>query len=778
MLPQKSLGKYPLPAILAFCLLGGAIYLTIALISPPRPLPVDAPATEFSAGRAMQDLEVIARQPHPIGSSPAHAAVRDYILGKVRALDLEPQVLQTISTRVIQPGFLISGSVENILVRLPGTDPDSALLVMAHYDSSPGSPGALDDGTGTVMLLELLRNLQAGAALRQDVIFLFTDGEETGLYGAYAFISEHPWFEDVRLAINLETFVAGPPVILRGNPENGAWVKALARGLPRPGFVSLPYHLFLGNSSSDAVPFLDAGIPTVDIQAPSPTSDYHTNLDRINVVDASVQQHAGAQVLGLIRTLGNQLDFEMRAPDETFFPVLGRLVHYPNRWAFPLAIVAAIFFVGTIIYGFVMKALTWRGLGLGFLASLVSLACSVGVSILLWNGIQALHPEYGYAFNRVHVSDDILYILGFFILALAFTTTSVGLVRKKTTLLDLAAGSLSLWLLAPAIATLVPETSFLGTWVLFSGSLALLLALIVRSSRYAWSWQGVIFLVSAILATFLWVPAITLNVISSGLFVAWIMIAMVALWLVAMLPALDWITSPKRWLLPVSAALVALGFLLSGNFLVGKNTPPPMVNPIGYWLDANDDIAYWVAFSSFYTVPDERQTRLLVDPVDQPYKHLFPQAPSYSITTGVAPLLPLDGPRLEVLMDEWVGDRREVTIHFTTSMHDRLNIFVLDSHLQAVTFPDNERIEVPSHYGAWRLRFDGMPVDGIEIRFEFSTKRAVRFLLLEETTGVPSFPGLETQPAPGTMLNPGGYANGTDFTAIYRRIEIPQFGAE
>jgi hypothetical protein len=47
-------------SILALCILGGAISLTIALISPPAPLPTAAPATDFSAGRAMRDLEVIA----------------------------------------------------------------------------------------------------------------------------------------------------------------------------------------------------------------------------------------------------------------------------------------------------------------------------------------------------------------------------------------------------------------------------------------------------------------------------------------------------------------------------------------------------------------------------------------------------------------------------------------------------------------------------------------------------------------------------------------------
>lgn len=771
------MNKQILFPILFLFLLGGNIYLTMALISPPAPLPVDASPTDFSAGRAMKNLEVISREPHPSGSSQAHADVRDYLLGEIRTLGLEPQVQRTIGTRVIQPGYMISGLVENILVRLPGTDPDGAILLLAHYDSSPGSPGALDNGTGTVMLLEILRALQAGSPLRQDVIFFFTDGEERGCLGVYAFISEHPWFDEVQLAINLETFVNGPPTILAVSPENGAWVEALASGLPKPAFVSIPYHLF-DKLSTDATAFLEAGIPTVDIEAPSYTTDYHSNLDKIGVVKPAVQQHSGAQVLALVRSLGNRPDLEMRAPDETFFPVLGMLVHYPNTWAFPFAIAGGICFLVTLLYGFRKKALTWIGLGSGFLALLFCLAFSVGISTLLWQVIQALHPEYGYTLDRVHVSDDILYALGFFILVFAVTTASVALARKKVTALNLAAGALIFWFpLALAVAVLLPAISFLFTWVLLSGSLALLLALNIRSKKNAWTWQGLDFLASAILATFLWVPMIYIAFISSGFLRPWIMIAEVALWLAAMLPVLDWINSLKRWLLPASASLIALGFLLTGHFLVGKETPPPMVNPIGYWLDANDGEAHWIAWSDFFKVSDARQLDLMADSVRQLYTELFPAAPQYSITTSKAPLLELNGPCLELLEDEWVVDRRAVTIRFTTSMHDSLYIFIPNASLLAITFPNNVRAKLGGS-SEWQLRFKGMPVEGIEIRFEFSASGPIQFLLLEEKTGLPRFPGLVTQSEPGTMRNPGGYDNAQDFTAIYRAFEIPPSGSE
>lgn len=114
----------------ALCVPGGAVYLTIALISPAA-LPIDTPATEFSAGRAMQDLGAISREPHPNGSSQAYAGVRDYLLGEIRPLGLEPQVQKTVGMRVAQSDFSLSGSIENILVRLPGTDTDGAILLVA-----------------------------------------------------------------------------------------------------------------------------------------------------------------------------------------------------------------------------------------------------------------------------------------------------------------------------------------------------------------------------------------------------------------------------------------------------------------------------------------------------------------------------------------------------------------------------------------------------------------------------------------------------------------------
>jgi acetylornithine deacetylase/succinyl-diaminopimelate desuccinylase-like protein len=164
--------------------IGFAVFLGIYLLNPPDPAPPNAPLTEFSSGRAMKHLQVIAVKPHPMGS-PEHANVRDYILHALIAMGLSPEVQTTtvVNHRGTAKGdaLLAAGTVHNIVARLKGTAHRRAILLAAHYDSVPTGPGASDDGAAVAAMLETLRALSASAPLMNDVIFLFTDGEEAGL---------------------------------------------------------------------------------------------------------------------------------------------------------------------------------------------------------------------------------------------------------------------------------------------------------------------------------------------------------------------------------------------------------------------------------------------------------------------------------------------------------------------------------------------------------------------------------------------------------------------
>jgi len=69
---------------------------------------------------------------------------------------------------------------------------------------------------------------------------------------------------------------------------------------------------------------------------------------------------------------------------------------------------------------------------------------------------------------------------------LAITTASTAVARRKASALELAAGALVFWFLAAIALTIrLSASSYVFTWVLFSGSLALLLALALQGRRNA-----------------------------------------------------------------------------------------------------------------------------------------------------------------------------------------------------------------------------------------------------------------------------------------------------
>ena len=190
----------------------------------------------------MHDVEAIAVRPHAMGM-PDHDRVRDYIMSRLVALGLKPQ-LQT--TTAVGTRYQEAGRVQNILAWMPGASTTGkAVLLVVHYDGVEAGPAAADDGAGCAALLETLRALRARKEpLAHDVIALFTDGEEAGLLGAAAFVREHPWAKDVAFIMNFEARgTTGRSYMFETGQGNRDAVSATAIGGRRDGRVGVHDHL-------------------------------------------------------------------------------------------------------------------------------------------------------------------------------------------------------------------------------------------------------------------------------------------------------------------------------------------------------------------------------------------------------------------------------------------------------------------------------------------------------------------------------------------------------
>ena len=93
------------------------------------------------------------------------------------------------------------GTSGNLVARIPGADPSQAVILGAHIDS-PNSPGAMDNGSGSAVLLEVARVLDAAQVQPAvDVYLVWFGSEEVGLYGSYHFVSTHQELLDRTLAM-------------------------------------------------------------------------------------------------------------------------------------------------------------------------------------------------------------------------------------------------------------------------------------------------------------------------------------------------------------------------------------------------------------------------------------------------------------------------------------------------------------------------------------------------------------------------------------------------
>ena len=117
----------------------------------------------------------------PIGSE-AHRRTREWIVATLEGFGLSPRV------EPFDWDSVPDAKLANVEVRLPGASPEAPLLVVgAHFDSVPGTPGADDNGSGVVALLELARRL-SGSRLQAEVRLVWFDAEEPGLIGSGAWV--------------------------------------------------------------------------------------------------------------------------------------------------------------------------------------------------------------------------------------------------------------------------------------------------------------------------------------------------------------------------------------------------------------------------------------------------------------------------------------------------------------------------------------------------------------------------------------------------------------
>lgn len=320
-----------------------------------QPAPIAPPLRETDEQRLMRRLDELPTERAALGTRAERAGLRkaeEHLLADLRARGLNPRTEEfswtsPALTRAVGRSNeaekaaggagdeIVPTTFRNVIMDFPGMAPGSpreVLIVAAHFDAVPGSPGADDNGTGVVSLLELADAL-AARRVRRDVRLIFFTLEEVGLIGSREYVKAHrdawsppdksaPPAERVVGMISLEMLgffsdepgsqkspipkVGDKPIvdfevptagnfiglagISRFKSFSGGLAEAMRRAEPElpvvvADFLPIAPPDFL---RSDHAPFLSAGIPAVMLTdtANFRNPHYHTPGDTRETLDA------------------------------------------------------------------------------------------------------------------------------------------------------------------------------------------------------------------------------------------------------------------------------------------------------------------------------------------------------------------------------------------------------------------------------------------------------------------------------------------------------------
>ena len=755
------------PAGVAAALLALSALAVRYAIHVPDVVPSSAPAAMFSAERAMQHVSDLTSRRSP-SALIRNQIARDYLLQELRFIGVEP-VVQT--TTGVGTRYAVVGAVTNVLARLPGMQPGGpAVLLMAHYDAVPASPGAGDDGSGTAVLLEALRALRSGPRLRHDVIALFTDQEETGLLGAAAFAREHPWARDVAVVLNFEargTF--GPSLMFETGPGNLDAVRMLRR-VPGVRATSLSAAVYrqLPNDT-DLSELMMLGLPAMNFAFIGGVERYHSAEDDVMHLDPRSVQGHGNQAVALARGFANADLPRPRTGDGIFFdfPLVG-LVVYPEWLGAVFAALALVLAIAVIIRSRRPGVQTTVGVVAGTVATLAAIVVAALCGALAAYVLQRLH-----GLSAVGGRPEWSGVYAAAIAALAVTVAAAiyAIARRLGSTSTLYAGIVLFWALLAALTTvLMPGGAFVFTWPAIVMSATALICDRWPRWRLIPMWIGSAIALFAVVPIVYVMACLALGVGVVGAAVVGIFVAALTCLLAPLLEVMA-AASARVWQIPAGSAVVSLLLFAIGAFTVRTTARHPGGAALIYGVDADSGTGWLTG----YAWGASSHTALLgVLRVAAEGRAAATSKPGWigggpNTPLLQVPALPLPAPSVSVQSDVSSGGQRHLSMRVRPG-GPRLSVYLTANPGVVLDAAVNGRpIDVRRyrrHTAQWMLEFAAPPDSGFTLALTMDPSAHGIIGVRGVAQGIPPMPELHLPRRPEHILP----VQDGDMTWIYTRV--------
>ncbi len=741
-----------LSQIVFLVLILGFFYISLALFRAPKPPLVTLQNEEFSISNAFHHVQNIAQKPHSMATKE-HARVRSYIINELLKIGLDTLTQSTTAFYDFRGG-VSAGYVHNVFGILKGKGKGKSVLVTAHYDSQPHTLGAADDGAAIAAMLEAARALKNAEPLEQDVIFLFSDGEESGLFGAKAFAEQHPLAKKVGIVLNLEARgSSGPSYMFEVSNENGWIMKEFRKGVKHKVTSSLAYEVYKTMSNnSDFTIYKDYGYSGFNAAFIEDFVNYHNITDNPENLSKRSLYHHGSYIMDICKHFGNINLENTKAPDLVYFNLAGfSFISYPQSLNIYLIGFLFVLFVIAFYLGIKKQKIRfWKSL-ISFLIVLISIGISLGVVWLSQKGIRSTYPWYEnfYEANFYNVG---WYFLFFGSVCITIVSFFWSLLYKKLDLIHLMLASLLItFILLIGLQIYMPT----GIYVMLIPLISLLFFFIAKLKfeldKIQWSY--LILLAILVLPVFtLYLPLVKILFITFGLGMAIAGSAVWVLFLWLMVPIADIIMSLKRWVLPIAGIWFAFLFLLIAHFKSDYTEKRPLQSNVNYCQNANTGESFWVSNKSYI---DSWNKQFFKDARIEAISEIYPSSKRLRLKAN-APKLEIVHPELTILRDTVINELRNLSMNIKSLRGAENAQFFIQKAAEIKEIKINERIlNDPKFFEKTRnpfylFNYYGLYEEGVNLELKCSAQDHFTIVMIEKKLGLPQLEGFK--PMPGNIV--------------------------
>ena len=473
--------------------------------------------------------------------------------------------------------------VNNLVAKVPGTSPAGAVLMVAHYDSVPSGPGAGDNAASVAAILETMRALKAGPALRNDLIILFTDGEELGRLGAKGFVETYPALHNLRVVLNFAMRGDAGPSTMYQPPAQDWWlIDRLAAAGPYPRRTALLPLLFPpppGETDLDI--FLGAGLDGMTFGVLRGITRYQTELDNVGLLDQRALQDQGMRALSMAQRFGT-IDLNALPTQGAAYSVRDRFMALPDPARLPRAARGARHNLDGNPRGPIQRSrASPRDLRSTQLhsQSRSSRRASCGIC---WRRLRA-----GGCCRWGRPTAAFTFSVGAIALVFATLWALYELISRSIRLSDLGAGALLAWtVMTLGTSIAMPSGSHPFLWPLLFAAVALYFGADPAT-------EGRVAIRRAILAIVAIAPAIVALAPSfagstNGTMLLFVYAGLAGGFLFGwFIPYIDFLSAGRRWIMPAAIGLFAIVMFVIGSVASSFNASKPHPDSIFYFLDTD-----------------------------------------------------------------------------------------------------------------------------------------------------------------------------------------------